>query len=88
MHDDVPPDTERAPRLVEVAFETILGARYVFPDMNAEMFKAVCLDRIEHLRDVNLTLVNVSQACLVMPVRIIKKILVNGEERWTRPSTT
>lgn len=67
--------------LVQVEFETLLGATYSFPDMN--------LEEVEHLlkdfhQDRDITLVNMSRACLVIPPRIVKTIRVGGEERWTR----
>lgn len=68
-------------RLVKIEFETTLGETYVFPDMD--------IDELEQMlktfsSEANVTLVNVSRACLVIPPRIVAVIRVNGEERWRR----
>lgn len=71
-------------RLTVIEFETILGAIYSFPDVD--------LDELEHMllhftNESNVTLVNVSRACLVIPPRIVKLIRIGGEERWRRPES-
>ena len=71
-------------RLVTVEFETTLGAVYVFPDMDLKEIEAM----LRHFNfDHNVTLLNISRACLVLPQRIVKSIRVGGEERWTRPAS-
>lgn len=66
--------------------ETRLGAVYQFPDID---------DKIEIPRGAglnkaltNLTLVNISGACLVLPWRIIKSIKLDEEVVWTGPEVS
>ena len=66
--------------LTDVELHTTLGAIYKFPDVDEGE-----LDRF--VRDFRnsgqVTLSNVSGACLVLPARIVKTILIGGVERWT-----
>jgi hypothetical protein len=69
--------------LVEVAFETHLGAKYMLPDMDcAEMEKLATFFPTSYS---SITLVNVSQACLVLPLRTVRVFYINGVERWRHP---
>lgn len=70
-------------KLVEVEFETSLGAVYRFPDVDEADVEAL-IQRFPPRDTANLTLVNVSRACLALPVRIINFIRVGGVERWHR----
>lgn len=69
-------------KLVTVELRTQLGAVYVFPDMPDEEMRKM-LEAIGNTSMSQLTLVNVSQAVLCTPLRILATILVDGEERWT-----
>jgi hypothetical protein len=61
-----------------------MGARYVFPDMpRAELEQALLVGTWD---EGQLTLVNVSGACLAMPNRIVKTLSFDGKERWRGPS--
>lgn len=65
------------------SFETTLGETYSFPDMDSgELDKLANYFPEGHS---SITLSNVSGACLVIPVRIIKAFYVDGVERWHRP---
>jgi hypothetical protein len=66
--------------LVEVRIETTLGAHYSFPDMQRAMLEFLLKEDLG--LDGNLVLTNVSQAVLVVPVRIIKTLSINGEVKW------
>jgi len=66
--------------LVTVTIETTLGARYEFPDMSRRIVEGLITDELALLG--NLTLVNVSQAVLVIPLRIVKVLAINGEVKW------
>ena len=67
--------------LVEVEFETSMGAVYKFPDMEAS---AVDSALAQLSGQPQFTLANVSRACLILPTRIIQKIRVNGVEKWQK----
>lgn len=69
-------------KLVDVAVETILGAKYAFPDVEETVVEQV-LTSLE--RSNNITLVNASNACLILPTRIILTLCMNGVEKWKRP---
>jgi len=70
-------------KLVLVGIETTLGAPYTFPDMDSEIFDRVLLNDEMWRRLGSLVLTNASGSCLVIPVQIIQRILVDGELRWT-----
>lgn len=76
--------TDTPLRLVSVEFETTLGSVYSFPDMDLnEMESLVSRFTFEN----NVTLVNLSQACLVLPARVVKSIRIEGVEKWSRPAS-
>lgn len=76
-----------AVKLTDVELVTLLGARYVFPDMpRAEMDALV--ERAKHGESCqSLTIHNASSAVLVMPWRIVATISYDGGVRWTRQSS-
>lgn len=68
-------------KLVRVKITTELGAVYEFPDMIAQILEPLIAS--ENLCGFpQISLVNASSACLVLPVRIIKTIEVDGEVKW------
>ena len=74
--------TVPAGSLCEVTFETTLGARYVFPDVDlVEMEQLASFFPAHHS---SLTISNVSKACLVVPIRVLQSFSINGVERWRR----
>ena len=74
--------------LVDVDLRTLLGKRYLFPDMPKDEIDMV----VDHARHGDacqtLTVHNVSGAVMVMPWRIVSSIRYNGEVVWTRQSST
>lgn len=66
--------------LVRVTIRTLLGACYEFPDMDRKEIDKLFKDDVARFG--NLTLVNISEAVLVVPLRIISVLLVNDEEKW------
>ncbi len=76
------------PSLVVVGIETLSDARYKFPDMPWEFAKHL----FEHADEMQakldtLILYNVSEACLVLPWRIIRRVWINGAIVWPKPET-
>lgn len=70
----------QAIRPCTVGIETKTGARYSFPDMSRdEVFKVL---GPQLLGASNLTLVNISGACLTLPMRIISAIAIDDEVTW------
>ena len=73
--------------LVTVGIETTLGAHYSFPDMDrTELEKFVIRDSDNHILLDSIMLTNASRALLTVPVRIIKKITIEGDDWWLAPS--
>jgi hypothetical protein len=70
--------------LVTVEFETTLGAVYVFPDMDLREVESL-IRRFTF--ENNVTLLNISRACLVIPPRIVRSIRIEGVEKWSRPAS-
>jgi len=69
-------------KLVTISIETFLKATYQFPDMGEpEIVEA--LSRLNSASG-NLTLVNASQAVIVVPLRIIRVVSVDGCEVFAR----
>jgi hypothetical protein len=70
--------------LTNVTIETTLGALYVFPDM----LRPALEEALRHgaWDEGQLTLVNVSNACLMMPNRIVKTLSFDGQVRWSGPT--
>jgi hypothetical protein len=67
--------------LVEVTLETLLGARYVFPDMPRSTLEGVIKSSILYATG-KVTLANASSAVLTLPSRIVKSISFDGEVKW------
>jgi len=67
--------------LVDVEFRTSLEAVYLFPDVPTSVVDRLISD---FNYTVQVTLINVSGACLVVPARIVTTILVGGVQRWAR----
>lgn len=59
-------------QLLDIIIETTLGAEYAFPDMDAQ--EAMKLLRSLPLTIDQLTLVNASGACLLIPARVIHAV--------------
>lgn len=70
--------------LVTMGVETTLGAHYSFPDMEKpvaeKLVEALGIETFRRLGQISL--VNVSQAVLLVPFRIVKSISIDGKERW------
>jgi len=71
--------------LTSVEIETLLGARYVFPDMPRQLLEQEIMRGAWN--EGQLTLVNVSNACLTLPNRIVKTLSFDGQVRWRGPSS-
>lgn len=73
-------------QLVEVEIVTRQGARYVFPDMNADNLSSVLPptgrvpDSISYLM-----LYNYSGAVVSIPIRIVEQVRVGEEVLWKAP---
>lgn len=80
-------DPRTATDLVTVEIVTLLDANYQFPDVSEAALNVV-LPQMSEGRPrgmLSLTLVNVSIATLVIPFRVIKRVLVDGEDWWIAP---
>ena len=71
--------------LVSVIVTTELGAVYHFPDMQRAHVEALLKSPNLH-GFAQVTFVNQSAACLVIPARIIRTIAVDGEIKWRCPA--
>lgn len=70
----------QAVRPCVVGIETKTGSRYTFPDMSRDdLFKVL---GPQLLGAGTLTLVNISGACLTVPLRIISAIAIDDEVAW------
>lgn len=79
MTDTVQPTD--AEGLVQVTITTELGAVYEFPDMFLHVLETLIASETLH-GFAQVSLINQSSACLVLPTRIVKTIAVNGEIKW------
>ncbi len=80
---------EQVPKgeLSELIIQTMLGATYVFPDFDTVEAVKLVSSFPGALRSPQLTLVNVSGACLVLPTRVIRALYVtNTLLSWMRPT--
>jgi hypothetical protein len=68
--------------LVEVILETLLGARYVFPDMPRTALTPNFINAAATASG-KVVLVNVSGAMLTLPSRIVGTIFFDGEVKWS-----
>ena len=73
--------TQEQPKLVKVKIETQLGAIYEFPDMALATMEALIASETLH-GFAQVSLVNQSGSCLVVPARIINTISIDGEIKW------
>lgn len=80
LSSKVPPPID----LVAVTIVTKLEETYLFPDMARGEIERVIVEDWA-IPSGTLTLVNVSQACLVIPIRIIRTIKINDEVKWSSP---
>ena len=65
----------------DVTVETLLGSKYVFPDMPVSTMNNL-ISRNLFVSTGRLVLVNTSAAVLSMEARIVRCISYNGEVRW------
>lgn len=68
-------------KLVKLTLTTSLGAEYVLPDMPEKTVEELIKSPNLHGFS-SLSLVNQSGACLIIPVRTIETITVDGEIKW------
>ena len=80
--DEVFPRGDLAP----VEIYTLNGDHYAFPAMSKSALQTVIPKGSNQKKDAPLTLVNASTSILMIPMRIVKKILVDGEEWWVCPA--
>jgi hypothetical protein len=73
-------------KLVKLTITTSLDAEYVLPDVPEKAIEELIKSPNLHGFP-TLSLVNQSQACLMIPARIIKTVAVDGEVRWRAVST-
>lgn len=80
-------DPRTATDLVTIEIVTLLDANYQFPDVSKAALEKVLPHRLQgRPRGLpSLTLVNASIATLVIPFRVIKRVLVDGEDWWIAP---
>lgn len=74
-------------QLVELTLKTFLDGTYVFPDFDAGEAKRLILGAraTGALAGEQLTLINASGACLVLPTRIVKSLSTDaGQLSWAR----
>lgn len=69
-----------------VGILTKTGSHYEFPDIDKGEIHKVLSSQVYSAG--NLTLVNISGACLTLPIRIIDTIAIDGEVTWRAPSST
>lgn len=77
--DPAPPPSDD---LQTVVVETLEGDLYRFPSMPSDMIKTAARSKSPSVT--SLTLVNVSGATLVLPWRIVRRLVVGEEEVWHR----
>lgn len=68
--------------LVQIRITTLTGAEYVFPDVHAPMVKNVKM-QLDDTSD-RLLLTNISQATLLLPTRIIKRVETREGEGFVK----
>ncbi len=72
--------------LASVTIRTHGGDEYAFPAMSKSALGTVLPKGSNRLSEQPLTLVNASTTILMIPLRICKVILVDGEEWWASPA--
>ena len=70
-------------KLTDVTFTTTLGAVYSFPDVDLQTLEEL-VRQFPPSGQANVTLTNVSRACLVIPARIIITIRFEGKVQWSK----
>lgn len=77
-------------RLVTVEIITELGESYLFPDISKEIADTLFSERgiYDFQRIGSISLANISQAFLIVPFRIIGRILVDGVTVWASHAST
>ena len=75
-----------SPKLQRLTIRTTSGAVYEFPDYTQRLSDMVGGAMDVAQRTGTLTLTNISHACLVIPLRIIQQIEVDGEVQWASPA--
>jgi len=72
--------------LSTIEVTTSLGDVYRFPAMQQQAVRSMLVQlEVDRLQYENLVLTNVSQAVLILKVRTIALVQVDGELRWTKP---
>lgn len=77
-----------ATQLAPVEIVTLSDERYVIPAMDVAVLQRVLPKGTNRIppNTPSLALVNASMAVLCIPFRIVRQILVGGEEWWSCPS--
>jgi hypothetical protein len=68
--------------LTVVTIKTREGSEYRFPDVPRSMLKNI-LEKNGWGSSGQVTLVNISSACLALPARIVETLSYDGEVKWT-----
>lgn len=69
--------------LSSVGIVTLTGAQYLFPDVDRDVLR-LQLPKYSDLEYSQLVLANASGAALTLPFRIVKRVIVDGEDLWVR----
>lgn len=72
--------------MLDVVIQTSLGAEYVFPDMDALQLLKLVGNFAIHLSHTQLTLVNATGACLVLPMRVIQSVKAHRNVKSSEPA--
>ena len=71
-------------KAVSIRVETTLGAVYEFPDVDPTQVTKGHLDFWVTVGSI--TLANISNACLIVPFRIVAALYIDGEKKWPFPA--
>jgi len=75
--------------LVTIRIYTTQGDEYLFPNVNLTMFKQGLPESGRINRSLpSLSVVNIHLAGLIVPFRIIEKVMAKGVELWVSPAST
>lgn len=87
VEGDSPRQLARKSQLVQVAFETSLGAFYTFPDLTQEHFHEL-LQQLD-VKSEQVIVRNISGVTLVLPLRVLDKLwLLKVDEGWELHETS